>query len=195
MGRTLRRLDRSISEQRDRHCCIVNRYSESLTLNLVHERTRFVRAMGPDIDIYGRAPWSGENKWEHFPNYLGSVDDKMAVMRRYTFALVFENTDHAGYVSEKILDALRAGAIPLYWGGGDFLTQCIPDDCYIDCRTVLPDDLHARLKELPFDQIRRYRKAGLGFLKSPAASRFTWRYFADAITKRFEMQRADNEER
>lgn len=34
----------------------------------------------------------------------------------HVFALIVENTDAPGYVSEKLYDAIIAGSIPLYWG-------------------------------------------------------------------------------
>ena len=37
-------------------------------------------------------------------------------MQGYTFALIVENCDAQGYASEKLYDALIAGAIPLYYG-------------------------------------------------------------------------------
>lgn len=42
--------------------------------------------------------------------------DKIEYMRRFKFALVFENHDYPGYTTEKISDAMVAGCIPIYWG-------------------------------------------------------------------------------
>jgi hypothetical protein len=46
------------------------------------------------------------------------ADEKSSVdwYQNHTFALIVENTNAKGYVSEKLYDALIAGAIPLYWG-------------------------------------------------------------------------------
>ena len=49
------------------------------------------------------------------------------------FALILENCDAEGYVSEKIGDAFIAGSIPLYYGNPTELT-CLPTDSYIDIR-------------------------------------------------------------
>jgi hypothetical protein len=49
-----------------------------------------------------------------FENYMGSPEDKQAIMRESKFALVIENSDT--YVSEKLFDALIAGSIPVYFG-------------------------------------------------------------------------------
>jgi len=35
---------------------------------------------------------------------------------RYDFVIAFENSDNYGYITEKILNAFKSGAIPIYWG-------------------------------------------------------------------------------
>jgi hypothetical protein len=45
--------------------------------------------------------------------------DKIEFLRRYRFAIAFENTSHPGYTTEKLPDALYAGTVPLYWGDPD----------------------------------------------------------------------------
>lgn len=47
-----------------------------------------------------------------------SVDPRSSVdiMSEFTFAVIVENCDAEGYVSEKLYDALMAGCIPLYYG-------------------------------------------------------------------------------
>jgi hypothetical protein len=49
------------------------------------------------------------------------------------FALIVENCDAVGYVSEKFGDALLAGAIPLYYGNPSDLVP-LPEGCYVDIR-------------------------------------------------------------
>lgn len=39
------------------------------------------------------------------------------IMSRYKFALVMENTYRDGYVTEKLLNAYRSGAVPIWYGG------------------------------------------------------------------------------
>lgn len=47
-----------------------------------------------------------------------SVDPRSSVdiMADYTFAIIVENCDAEGYVSEKLYDAFMAGCVPLYYG-------------------------------------------------------------------------------
>ena len=42
---------------------------------------------------------------------------KIEKTREYKFALAFENSEYAGYVTEKLIDALVSDVIPVYWGG------------------------------------------------------------------------------
>lgn len=57
-------------------------------------------------------------------NAGGRVADKMAALANYQFTLAFENCRSPGYVTEKLLEPLAAGSIPIYWGapeaGSDF---------------------------------------------------------------------------
>jgi len=59
-------------------------------------------------NIGQRVPRGGEVDW----------------MRNYKFSIVFENAAHPGYTTEKIMRALLANTIPIYWGnplvGRDF---------------------------------------------------------------------------
>lgn len=70
-------------------------------------------------------------------NYLGSADDKMAALSRYKVSLVIENCE--SYMSEKLVDAILAGCIPVYVGA-DPQKFGIPSDLYIkspaDARSV-----------------------------------------------------------
>ena len=50
-----------------------------------------------------------------FPGYVGTVIDKHKIINKSKFSLVIENDDD--YVSEKLIDALIGGSIPVYIGG------------------------------------------------------------------------------
>ncbi len=43
-------------------------------------------------------------------------DDKIAYLNNYKFNLCPENSNHPGYCTEKVFEAIKAGCIPLYWG-------------------------------------------------------------------------------
>jgi len=41
---------------------------------------------------------------------------KLDVLRDYRFTIAFENEEHPGYTTEKMLHAWAAGSVPVYWG-------------------------------------------------------------------------------
>ena len=47
----------------------------------------------------------------------GSQYDKVKLLERYKFTIAFENSYHPGYNTEKIIEPLESGCIPLYNGG------------------------------------------------------------------------------
>lgn len=53
---------------------------------------------------------------KHLNNVGGRVKDKYAFISNYKFNLCFENAQHPGYTSEKLVEAMRCMTIPLYWG-------------------------------------------------------------------------------
>jgi hypothetical protein len=71
------------------------------------------------------------SKWKHYVDVFGGgwpqeqitwrgmCGSKMDVLRRYRYSLVMENQRQPGYFTEKLLDAFRAGSVPIYWGAPD----------------------------------------------------------------------------
>lgn len=64
---------------------------------------------------------------------------KIKVFQRYRFAFAFENEGHPGYLTEKILDAFQAGAVPLYWGDPD-MKRDVAAGSFIDVDGFGDDD-------------------------------------------------------
>lgn len=46
----------------------------------------------------------------------GFENEKREFISRYKFTFAFENSSYPGYTTEKILDPLLCGSIPIYWG-------------------------------------------------------------------------------
>ena len=46
----------------------------------------------------------------------GKVQDKIKFLSSYKFSIAMENSNGDGYISEKIIDSLIAGTIPIYYG-------------------------------------------------------------------------------
>jgi hypothetical protein len=47
------------------------------------------------------------------------VTDKAEFLRKHRFNIACENSDSPGYITEKLIDPLLAGSVPIYWGAPD----------------------------------------------------------------------------
>jgi len=86
------------------------------------------------FDVYGRPPFV------QLPNYRGELTphfQKFATLAQYRFSLCFENIYDPfwskGYLSEKLLDCLMCGTVPIYLGCHN-IEEYIPTECFIDFR-------------------------------------------------------------
>jgi hypothetical protein len=86
------------------------------------------------------------NNYFHLLNKISNVDSygplfnntgqilnrqqKINITNNYKFQLSFENSKYEGYITEKLIDALKSDIIPIYWGGdinNEFNTKAIID--------------------------------------------------------------------
>ena len=100
---------------RDKYICAITSGGKSFPGGLYEDRRQAYMGWGKDLDLYG---WGWEKDAEMLDkvNYCGPVDDKVAVLARYRYAIVFENQIVHGYNSEKLYHCLQAGTVPLYRG-------------------------------------------------------------------------------
>ncbi len=64
-------------------------------------------------------------------NIGGRVEDKLAMVAESKFTIAFENESHPGYSTEKIIQPLIHGSIPIYWGDTSIFEDINPD-CFIN---------------------------------------------------------------
>ena len=96
------------------------------------ERNRFYRDMAAAgcIDLYGQG-WKVSPKRHSF----GKIDDKIAVLKNYSYALVIENIWTDGYVTEKIGDCILAG-LPVIYCGDSFHAQKRFPDTFVPLESI-----------------------------------------------------------
>ena len=58
------------------------------------------------------------------------------IYKKYKFVLVMENSEEIGYVTEKIVQVLAAGAIPIYFGHSDSVSVLFNSSSFIDIQQV-----------------------------------------------------------
>ncbi len=95
--------EQALSEDfsRRKFCAFIHRHPVSFRDDFVKELSRYKR-----VDCGGPCM-----------NNIGHhVDDKIAFLAGYKFAMAFENASAPGYTTEKIVDAMLARTVPLYWG-------------------------------------------------------------------------------
>jgi len=75
------------------------------------------------LSLYKRVDSAGK-----YRNNMGGVrcDNKYDFQKNYKFSIAFENSEHNGYVTEKIVDAFAAQTIPIYWGDPTVIKQFNP---------------------------------------------------------------------
>ena len=136
------------------------------------------------LDIYGEG-WNGEYiSWLPRPPpkpFLGAGEgrrldaektkiysEKIPLLGHYRFGIAVENyRGSEGYVSEKMIDVLRAGAVPVYLGD-ESIADAFPAGSFVDVRDYKNHtDLIQFLVNCPEDEWERMRAIGRAFLASP----------------------------
>lgn len=130
-----------------------------------------------DFDFYGTG-WSAEGH----PCYRGRVDNKAETYHKYRFAICYENMKNIkGYVTEKILDCLTSGIVPIYAGATD-IRKYVPEDCFIDFFSFSDyQELALYLKQMDEETYNGYLEAAQSFLHSDLQDKFSGQEYARDI--------------
>jgi hypothetical protein len=142
------------------------------------------------LDLFGRG-WRDlsvlPSKWQKrlapILNELRPIecDDKNRLISQYKYAICFENMSYPGYVTEKILDCLVAGVIPIYLGAPD-IKDFIDKNAFIDFRDFANlEELDKFLVEMTEAQANHMIKEGDAFLRSKKGEQFSYEVFSKNI--------------
>ena len=124
-------------------------------------------------DLYGNN-WWGEIK--SIP-----PGEKIKVMHQYQYAICFENLSYPGYVTEKIIDCLVAGTIPIYLGAPD-IASYIPSECWIDMKGKTFNGIKEFMRSCCSTHNHySYLYHGRKFLKSDQGKKFSYQSFARTV--------------
>lgn len=144
--------------------------------SLYRERIKAIKhfqaSLPEEFDMFGQG-WErntlfpGISPHKLFPCYKGTVSSKHETMRKYKFSLCYENTNNVyGYVSEKILDSMRCGCVPIYLGAPD-IQKYIHKACFIDRREFGSDrEVEEFILNISKEKYGRYLDAIKGYLNS-----------------------------
>ena len=162
--------------------------------DLYNERLRVIEELGdnPDFSLFGvgwdtRLPGWSDQFWRKVQrSFRGEVAEKAETLQRFRFALCIENTVFPGYISEKIFDALLAGAIPIYLGAPD-IDRYVRKDAFIDLRDFSGyEALIASISRISETDATKYRNAAVSFLQGSEADAFRDTHFKKQMLKGIE---------
>lgn len=106
-------------------------------------------------------------------NYKGTVEKKEDVLPLYNFSVCLENAyGYRGYITEKILDCLYCGTIPVYKGANN-ITEYIPPTCFIDYDKFSSiSDLCEFMKNMSHEKVLSYQMDIKKFVESKEFIKF-----------------------
>jgi hypothetical protein len=112
----------------------------------------------PNIfEIYG-------NLFRRYHSVIGTIRDKHEIIRKSQFSLVIENDNN--YVSEKLIDALVGGSIPIYFGG-EYQRLGIPSGLAIKNLNSVTEIVDY-LENVSQQEILDFQHKLLGWLQTPS---------------------------
>jgi hypothetical protein len=147
-------------KKRDKMICLINAnksFKQAVVGDLYKERYKLIKWFEKHqpsfFDLYGigwNKPYPGVGFFQKqirnylkikskinglpvFSSYRGEVDGK-GIYLQYQFAICYENiAEYKYYITEKLLDAMCYGCIPIYWGAPN-IQEVVPASCFIDRR-------------------------------------------------------------
>lgn len=152
------------------------------------------------FDLYGPG-WDQPAQWVHplglrprqlltrlttksrpYPSWRGAIDDKLATLAQYRFSIAYENANSLpGYVTEKLLDCLCAGVIPVYLGAPN-IAEHVPSDTFVDRRDFASHaELHNFLIDMAEVDAAAYVAAGQAFVRGRDARAFSVEHFVQTL--------------
>lgn len=122
--------------------------------------------------------------WRH-PCYCFKIPGgkKWQYFSKYQFTFCPENSRFHGYVTEKPIQPMCCGSIPVYYGAPD-VENYIPKNCYIDYeefRNV--KKVYDYIKSMDVEECRKYRKNIKTFVTTKQSEAFSSYVFAKRFIK------------
>jgi hypothetical protein len=104
----------SISYKKNKFCALISRHDDvsDIRLKIFSRISEIGHVDCPSSLFYN----DDTLRWEF-------NDDKRLYLRQYYFNICPENSVSAGYVTEKLFEALYSGCVPIYFGGGGTDTE------------------------------------------------------------------------
>lgn len=100
------------------------------------------------------------------------VPDKLRFENNHKFSICFENSNHPGYMTEKIVEAFAARTIPIYWGD-PLVTEVFNKDAFVNVNDFASvDDMVEYVKKIDQDDMMYMKMLGTPALNE--ANEYLW---------------------
>ena len=86
-----------------------------------------IKKLNPTAEALGKCSNTSDGK-----RLPGSWEDLDKIYAQYNFGFAMENKQYPGYITEKILNVFKGGAIPIYWGDSKTVEKIFNPKAYID---------------------------------------------------------------
>jgi hypothetical protein len=131
--------------------------------------------------LYKKCPWLPRRRL--FPSARGSVASKREIMRQYKFSICYENASYPGWLTEKMLDAMFGGSVPVYLGDPE-VEKVVPKEAFLDKRQFADyDTLYRHLKGMSQAEYEGHRRAIHGFVHGDLIKPFGAEAFTEMILR------------
>ena len=115
--------------------------------------------------------------------YKGKVDNLYDVMRYYQFNFCPENSRFEGYVTEKPINTMLCGSVPVYLGAYD-IQKYIPKGCFVNWTNFANiKELITYIKYMGKSEYQSYRKNMKEFITTDKSKAFSSVEFAKKLIK------------
>ena len=132
----------NINSIRNRHkntIAIPEKFCNFTYRNPVRSRIEFFMALNTRQRVESTGPL--------YNNTGTLLTDKPVALQQYRFTIAYENKQQPGYVTEKLLEPLAAGSVPIYWGG----SQCAED--FNPAAFINADEFHLQSQLLDYIEL------------------------------------------
>jgi len=115
--------------------------------------------------------------------YKGEVNNIYDFLKYYQFNFCPENSRFEGYVTEKPINAMLCGSVPIYLGAYD-IEKYIPKNCFINCLDFTDaKELVTHIKYMDKSEYEKYRKNMKEFITTNKSKAFSSVTFAKKLIK------------
>jgi hypothetical protein len=115
--------DRDISlylKEKNKNCSLVLSGKKTFPGHILRHQ---IQSLSQGVDCYG---WGSPG---------GAIDNKIVALKNYKYHLVIENIQMTHYFTEKLIDCLLTGCVPIYYGAPN-IDQYFNIDGFIICKSL-----------------------------------------------------------